>query len=314
MMESTGRNRRLQFRVNNEGAFLVALALLVAVAVGARRYGWVVKKPVPWPETVIVNEANRMESMPGFFGPAQEPLFVAVTQRDHEIFDRGGREGADTVFPDDVLETLGVRLPRQEANESRLADRTGNWYASRTYRDTRPNAPFRYWQVDVYYYTGLKDQVPHVPGICLVAGGAEDLAEQFMKIPIPGVFDGESMMFVATTYEIVPRMDQPSQDGVEYFVFIFNGEPVKPGKVEGLLSFLIGLNKSGQLRKRVREDLASLDTYNYFAKVQLSPLGRGNFEVEEANAAARELIEAAMPEIVKLLPSAQDVKALEAQE
>ncbi len=315
MSESTGQAKpRFRFRWDNEGAFLLALLLVVVVAIGARKYGWVIKKPVPWPDTVKVDEANRLETMPDDFGPAGAPLFRAITRLDYGIYDQGIRKGADTVFPDDVLETLGVRLPKDKVNSTRLADRTANWYASRTYRDTRPNAPFRYWQLDVYYYTGLKDQVPHVPGICLVAGGAENLEEKFLEVSVPGVFDGQPLMFVATTYEIAPRMNQPLQNGVDYFMFIFNGEPVKPGKVEGLLSFLIGLNKSGQLRKRAREELASLEAYNYFAKVQLSPIGRPRFDIEDANAAARELIEVAMPEIIQLLPTAQDVKALEARE
>ncbi len=314
MSESTGQAKgRFQFRWSNEGAFLVALLLVVAVTIGVRRYGWVVKKPIPWPEAVIVDEANRLETMPDFFGPARAPLFRAISRSDYGIYDQGSRKGADSVFPEDVLDTLGVRMPKQEVNDARLAARTANWYASRTYRDTRPGAAFKYWQVDVFYYTGLKDQVPHVPGICLVAGGAENLNEEFLEVSVPSVFEGEPLVFVATTYEIAPRMNQPLQNGVDYFMFVFNGEPVKPGKVEGFLSLLIGLNKSGQLRKRAREGLASLESYNYFAKVQLSPVGLATFDINEANAAARELIEVAMPEIVQLLPTAQDVKALEAQ-
>jgi hypothetical protein len=314
MSESTvSAKRGLQFRWSNEGAFLVALVVVVLVAFGARRYGWVIKKPVPWPDTVVVNEANRCETLPGRFGAdyrALEPddylLFGSP-----QLYGSGGREGADNILTDDVLETLGVRV--KQGNAEALASRTGNWYGSRIYVDTRPGARFRYWQLDVYYYTGLKDQVPHVPGICLVAGGAENLGEEFLPVTVPDVFGGQELMFVATSYDIVRRMDQPSENGVEYFMFIFNGEPVSPGNVEQWLSWL-GLNRSGQLRKVVREGLASLETYNYFAKVQLSPLLVGTFAIEDANAAAEEFIQAAMPHIVSLLPSAQVVESLEAEE
>ena len=43
--------------------------------------------------------------------------------------------------------------------------------------------------MEVYYYTGDADQVPHIPDVCAKAGGQDITSTDVLAIDIPGAAD-----------------------------------------------------------------------------------------------------------------------------
>lgn len=290
--------------------FLAAVVLLLIVGLTIQAYGWIVKKPVDWPEGVEINDLHRNIGLPTAL-PDESGPYVAVTEGDPLYSPPGeveARDGSDVIVKEADLFVLGMRT-RYYDDEQRLIDRNANWYGSRFYRDTHAsaNSPFLYWQLDIYYYTGLRDQVPHVPNACLNAGGATLLDEDWVVFRAPGARApwNEDLIFQRVFYS-QRRNDGTESFGVTYYLLGFNDEP-------------ISRKQSVDARRIVRSKMGSWDVFNYYVKIQFAPLGwSGDLGKEEyldqATQAAQAFVEAFLPTILDQLPTKETVAKLEKAE
>ncbi len=257
--------------------FVIGMVVLLVVAATVTLLGWVVKYPVPWPEDVEVDEEFRMLSLADRFGP-----YAKVADIGEVILKRSTKRALG----------LGTSYDR-----ARYPKRRSNWYVIRLYEDTRiadRDDPYKFWHLEVYYYTGLRDKVPHVPLRCLEAAGAKVLSQEkviFRAPAAPEPWD-EEIAFQRTHWERINRIKQ-RQQGAEYYVFSLNGGQERRWEKE---RFKMGL---------------PLPRYNYFAKIQFSPAGRTSMtSVSEADKAAAEFVKYSLPSIVATLPSAEDISKL----
>lgn len=279
--------------------FAVAGGLLLIGMVGSNVLlygGYLVKAPVPCPKDVRT-EKHRLTSFPATLPPPESSLPAAYVLVGDGELDRQEPDRIKPVFdgkPDglveareDDLETLGTL-----GNDR-------NWYYFSTYRDLRsdPRRP-RYIRLDVTYYTGLLEAVPHVPERCIVAGGGTILHDLNGSIPtnLEGLPDewkhwnGAEMY--RTAFEVTQKNGLTTQ-GAQYHLFSANGRPTASWK-------------------QVRLAMGSLwIKYAYFAKIQVAPFGAEN-SLEAADEACRDFLKAALPSILKNLPTAADVETLEA--
>jgi len=276
--------------------FVLAFIVLLIVGMFIHAYfAWVVKKPVEWPERVKVNELYRNISLPDSLGP-----FVAIGEDDPLYRETKDQDGADLIIQEDSLGTLGMRTIHDD--EKRRAQRRSNWYGIRLYRDTSEKDEFntfRYWQLEIYYYTGLRGQVPHVPNICLYAGGATSIKQDGVVFRAPDArepWNGD-LRFQRVRY--TARLEGGGEvPGVTYYLLGFNDEPVNA-------------ETSSRARFIVRYRLSSREVYNYFVKIQFSPFGEGErrrFDIQQADQAAQKFVKSFLPEIVEYLPTKDDIK------
>lgn len=280
--------RSLLGRVLGDRHFLITVGILTLTAVGwgaAVRWLGIVtqKKPVPWPEGVVLDEDHRLLSLPERLGPFERARDGELT-RDNKT---DGKPDGEIVYTQTDMDSLGVGT---DFDRTRFKDRRSNWYVSRVYVDRRPNAVPRYWRLDLTYYTGGLDLVPHVPDICLWAGGMSVLGSDGVAFTVPGCSGdwGRAVRFRRTRYE-----DKAGRMFVEYYGFSLNGVPQ-------------------DTREKVRGKLLNpFMRYSYFAKIQFSPLWMSVENLEETDRKAEEFLRHALPEILKVLPSARAVKALE---
>lgn len=290
--------------------FIIAAVILAVTAGG---WGLAVsslklfteKYAVPWPAGVEVGEEFVMTSMPDRMGPFE---FVSADgELDFDTktgeFHTDGLPDGEVELREDVMELLGIGTSTDETN---LPLRKSNWLSVRTYRDNRrpPGDPLRYWNLEVYYYTGGVDLVPHVPEICAVAGGAIHVGTTDMPIHVDGPegpWSGQ-VRFQRALFER-SGMSGASQQFVQYYIFSVNGVP------------------KGD-RNEVRVSLGSLFVkHAYFAKIQFAPrpavqkVGDRLIGVAptpaQADGAAADFVKHFMPHIVKTLPTAQDVARLD---
>jgi len=242
--------------------FVIAVSILVLATVGW--YGVVkgrnlatTKEAVEWPEGLEVNGDCRATSMPDRVGP-----YVLAEDGELEKNDDGtpkfdGRPDGEMVLPEDVMESLKINTV---LDRRRLGERKSNWYFVGIYRDTRleePGAPHRYWRVEVFYYTGGLDTVPHVPERCLVASGATLLDSDSVAFHIPSARPpwDKPLTFRRTRYEVVDRLGLVGRHYAQYYAFSLNGKPEDSWK-------RVRLTLSYPWVRRC-----------YFAKFQFAPLG-----------------------------------------
>lgn len=274
--------------------FVMAAGVLAAVTIG---WNWAVaqlkwatrKEPVPWPQHVRVDNGCRLTSFPDRLGP-----FVLVTGDGEFTGASDGRPDGEIILGDEDLESLRINTA---LDQRRLGERSSNWYLARLYRDTRvtsPQEPFRYWRLEVYYYTGGLDKVPHVPERCLVAGGATLLPSASGKVPMPAPSvpsPWDNVSFNRTAYEFSDRLGLDVKRYVQYYLFSLNGMPENSWEMVRL-----------ELTKPwVR--------YCYFAKIQLAPLGEVT-DIAQADKAAGEFVNALMPAALSMLPMPSEIDSL----
>jgi hypothetical protein len=271
--------------------FQLTVAIL-AVTVGGWSYavtqlGWVLQKePVPWRKPTRVSSDFRLQTFPTSFGR-------------YRMIEPNG----ETVLEDDIMDSLGIGRP---VDARRLQNRRSNWYLIRRYEDTEaaPNSPYRFWQLELYYYTGEQRTVPHVPTRCLPAAGVQHVANRSKRVEfsVSGIpedrplWSDKPVPFQRDAYEATVGRARRSQLMAVYYMFCFNGEPVEDWT-------------------KVRANLVlPFGKYCYFSKIQFSPIGTGGIgDFEEADEAAAEFISQALPNVVKHFPSAQEVRALGGQ-
>ena len=275
--------------------FIISVAILLSIFVAINLLKGVVKQPVPWPEDMLVDGDFRLLNFSGRFGP-----YVKVTAdggyyrtaAGEPILD--GKQDGELIFERDILRTLGIGT---SYDKKRYDNRSSNWYVARIYEDSRvtdPNSPYRFWRMEIYYYTGLKDKVPHVPLRCLEAGGAKVLSHE--KVPFTFPTGGEpwngQIGFQRAHWQRV-NPDGSSRQGVEYYVFSLNGQPARKWEYVRFKMALPG------------------PRYNYFAKIQFAPAGYSSFtDLAEADRAAAEFIKYALRAALETLPDAADVERI----
>ena len=257
--------------------FATAAVVLLALTVGWNAMmgglGYIIRKePVPWPAGVTVDvKTFQNTSLPEKIGP-----YELVEELEHKP---------------DVLETLKIGTP---LDARRIKVRQSNWYLFRKYADTREDehSPYRNWMLDVVFYTGGETTVPHVPDICIVAGGAKSTGSEYIPMECPGSPEpwNEEFKFKGLYYERADAAGQYEQ--VQYYLFDVNGRPeVSREKVRLALT---------NLRRR----------HVFYAKAQFY-MPYPVTDRQQANAKAKEFMEYCLPAILKELPSQADVDRLQ---
>jgi len=267
--------------------FAIAAAILIVSAaswdVVVAKLGLILdKEPVPWPPHVRVNpETFNLETLPERLGRFEMA------------------PGSEQILEEEMRETLGTGTP---LDKSRVENRRSNWYVMRTYRDTtRPNEPFSYWRLDITYYTGTADLVPHIGERCILAGGGS-LIGRPTEVTFPQPMHVPPEWEKPLVFERT-RFEQPGRDGisvqqyVQYHIFSLDGEPESNWmNIRASLSSIFG-GKYGK--------------YSYFAKIQFAPLHQvREGEVQRADEAAAEFMRSALPSILAQLPRAEDMARL----
>lgn len=261
--------------------FFVAVALTAATAWGVLVYRAPEPRPIPWPDGVVVSENYRLMSLPENVGP-----FEALTEAN--------------AFSDSDLKALGLGT---SYDNDRRPQRCSGWYYHRRFVDTRAAAssPYKIWQLEVYYYTGLRDNVPHVPERCLQAGGFEVLDRNAAKFQVPMARApwGDGFDVRRVHYRLSDPSGLTKGEGAEYYVFSLNGAPEDKWE-------------------KVRANLSSpLVRYAYFAKIQFAPVAGGSAGIKdtaEADAAAEDFLNYFLPMILRELPSSAAIEQLKQED
>lgn len=275
--------------------FLIAVALLVGMGLATVAVGWIVKYPIPWPQVVTVDAGLRLLTLPEAL-PPDLPRYVKVNEDGYYYSKKDGQIDGERVFDKKLKRALGMGT---SYDRDRYPHRRSNWYVSRIYEDKwvkDKRDPYRFWRLDVYYYTGLRDKVPHIPDICLEAGGARILGSQETQMSVPALAKPWRELDIQRIHYEFELPQGGRLQRVDYYVFSYNGGPQTN-------------------RLTVRALLANpLEKHNYFAKIQFSPAGyAGINSVDEANGAAREFLRAALPDVLKMLPTSADIRGLDAE-
>jgi hypothetical protein len=285
--------------------FAIATILLATLGIGwtgaMEVLQWATRKsPVPWPESVRVDsDSFRNLSLPTKFGPferaqtTEDLPFRAPRTEEQEKLDL---DIGELVIDEEIMEPLEIGT-RQD--RIRVEQRRSNWYVSRLYVDRRkaPTDPLALWQMSVYYYTGVRDQVPHVGEVCLAAGGATIIDTSRIELTSPGTAApwGPKVPFHRTQYEHLNRHSGQRSEFVQYHTFNINGRPETD-------------------RLAVRSELAKpWVRHCFFAKIEFGPRTPIS-DSEAADRAAEEFIKYMLPEAIRALPTQQDIERLDARD
>ena len=174
-----------------------------------------------------------------------------------------------------------------------------------TYRDKRvpPSQRGRYIRLDITYYTGPLEVVPHVPVRALTASagridpaGTGPLVMTLPGLPQPWAEALKKISVQRTVYVWTDRSTGGEERGALYHFFIVNGRPAH--RWEAVRS-----ETTSRFRKHC-----------YFAKVQVSLGGQGLHDVAAWDTFCQEFLRQAMPVVVEFLPSQTDLRQLRARE
>ncbi len=278
----TPRKTMLQ-QILHDRHFIVVTAILLLCAAGwpilADQIGLFLEKhPVPHTEHTKIGEDFRLKSLRKLMGP-------------YEMV-----PGSDQVIDSATLEELKIGTP---LDKMRRDSRTSNWYLSRQYRrvGAEPSRdPYARWYVQIFFYNGGTDTVPHVPERCRTEAGFQGMVSQrtYLKLGLkgpPAWTDRQGVPVQRVLFEQkLPDHWQVLQR-VEYYTFAFNGVPTADWK---------------QVRWNMRSPFIS---HAYFVKIQFGPMGGGSIEdPAEADRQAEAFMRYMLPEILKNLPTVQDVQ------
>ncbi len=256
---SSGLNRRGWIHFG-----LAAGVLLIAATgwnVAMVRWKWALAKmPVPRGEHLEVQEF-RLMNFPDKLGP-----YVMVGD-------------GSVILPEDLLDSLGTKAHSE------------NWYCMKKYRIPDPSRfdGAQYVSLDITYYTGLLDAIPHIPEVCMVAGGAVvDTSENAqIDITVPGAPESWRNVKVRRVTFI-----KNSRKFRQYYLFSMNGTPVTDWKV---------------IRGKF---MLPWVRYCFFAKIQIGALSSQD-DVSISDKLCRDFLTHALPAVLKFLPTAEYVKKLE---
>lgn len=241
--------------------------------------GLLSKKPVPPPEGTQLDDTHLLRSFPEELGP-----YVLAPEAEAAEPDAGKKDGIHEMDKDE-LQTLGT------------LKHEWNWYYMATYRDTRAPNGAGYVRLDITYFTGLVQAVPHVPERCLVAGGnvLVPADSRQISVVVPGVEPPwDNIQAYRTVYQWTDNRTGRSGKGAQYHFFSSNGLPQWRWETVRL--------EMGHLFKK----------YRCFAKIQLAPHGSQVASLADSDDRCRDFLTYALPAILKFLPTAADVEKLEA--
>ena len=269
-----------------ERHFLIALAILLVASVGwnvaVRVLGFQLQKsPVEWPQGVEVNAQFRNVSFPKVLGNYTR---LEKSESNPAGKANSGQPDGERIIPDNVLESLGMGTG---LDRSLVEERKSNWYVSRIY-GRNSGGEYKNWLLDVTYYTGGLDTVPHIGENCLVAAGAvvlnsRDIQMDLSRCPSPwNKIELRRVLF-----------EKDGQRLLQYYVFSLNGFPESNW-------IMVRLKLAGSFTKK----------YVYFAKIQFAPANSAMDEVQ-ADREAKEFIEDCLPAVLKALPTPSDLERLE---
>jgi len=283
--------------------FGIAAVLLLAATLG---WGWAMnvlewytrKEPVPWPAGVTVDpETFQNTSLPERMGPYRLVTEDGVIPGPKGLV-KDGRPDGELAYSDETRETLGIG---STLDGGRHADRMSNWYVTRRYEDTRENkrSRFRFWQIDIVYYSGGELTVPHVPDECVQAAGARPTGKEVLDLKIPSLPEPwaawrDDTSFVSLRYQ--QTTDKGTRNLVQYYLFSMCGLPRTS-------------------RERVRIDLMDLTRrYVYFSKIQFFPVLGAGSDPGLTDRKAAEFLTNCLPYALKQLPSAGDLERMEKED
>ncbi|MFP4355056.1 MAG: hypothetical protein ACLFUJ_08000 [Phycisphaerae bacterium] len=275
----TNTSKPLARRILADRSFLIAAGVLLACAAGwpilARQIGlFLDKTPVPWPEGTVVRDDFRLDL------DVRLGRYVMVAN-------------SDQVIDPETMQQLKIG---STLDKMRLESRTSNWYLSRVYErtDAKAASPYSAWYLQIFFYNGGTDTIPHVPERCRTQAGYRGMQSQTVQLTpslaeFPEYADPLEIQRVLFK-QAVPGVVEPLTR-VEYYLFAFNGQPQADWKM---------------VRLYMRDPFIS---HAYFAKIQFGPVGPGNIDdPEEANRQAEDFIRNVFPNVLANLPSAEDVK------
>jgi hypothetical protein len=124
------------------------------------------------------------------------------------------------------------------------------------------------------YYTGVVDQVPHVPEECMVQGAYTQAGDDVMQMELPTL--GESIE--VRRLQFYPPRDVTVKTYV-YYTFCVNGDYLAT-------------------RMAVRSRMTKFaDTHLYYSKVEVAFRGRPDADLNELDARAREVMDRVLSEL-----------------
>ena len=281
----------------------VAAVMILAVSTG----GWyfvidylgitLLKKPVPWPEgTTVDRKTFQNTSLPkkfgigGRFARAEDDELCTLFGNPPDADDKPDGE---ITLKSTVLDPLKIGMG---LDKDRVADRRSNWYVCRVYIDTtKPGKPFSVWRLNVYYYTGVRDQVPHVGEVCLAVSGATVTDSSEVPFTAPACRRSpwnEPITFRRTRWKAKNKKTGRWHDYVQYYVFSMNDEPLND-------------------RIKVRWKLIWWWVeHSYYAKIEFSPINAVT-DIAEADAAAKEFVRDFLPHVIDALPTRETIDRLD---
>ena len=274
--------------------FLVAGSLMAAAAlmlyVGVMILGWRFRKdPVPWPPGVVVAKGTFiLTSLPRELkSPGGKAAFVSEWQDK----DNDGRPDGDRIIRDDVMDSLKIGT---QTDKFRWGERKSSWLLSRIYK--QPDTENAAWVLDCYYYTGVADQVPHVPDRCLQAAGADEIGTTNVTFEVPGVPpQWRKVTFRRALYSSWDPKARRLFRCVQYYTFSFNGEPESDWRV-------VRLTLTYPWVRHV-----------YYAKIQFGPAWP-IADVNKTDEAAGEFVRCFLPKLLESLPMPDYIDKLRSAE
>lgn len=307
VLQAAGRILREAAR---DKRFLAAVVILaVACAAWPAAVAWMKislhRDPVHWAAHVTVDDGFRNTSFPKRIYPyerVEEDGLLDFNERG--ALRKDGRPDGETIHKPYLLETLfaGANL-----DKSTVATRTSDWYLSRIYEDLRERTRtivngkevpgyslYSFWRLDITYFTGGLDTVPHIPEICGTAGGLTVLESRPVAVAapsgVPGAWKGNAEGQLM--WRRVLSATQDRRQSMVYYIFSLNGHPEND-------------------RKSVRWKLMDprLNAC-YFAKIEINPLAPVS-DPDQMDLKVREFIQTCLPTILKDLPMPEDVQKLQ---
>ncbi|MEX0887298.1 MAG: exosortase/archaeosortase family protein [Phycisphaeraceae bacterium] len=182
-------------------------------------------------------------------------------------------------------------------------------YLSRIYRDRAwpESEPGSIVRLHVAYYTGTPDTVPHVPDRCFVAAGMEYVGRsgRVLELTSPQLEpdpESDNYLHPATLESMVRIPDK--RINTTQFAF---ARPERPGAREHVLYFFAANGRFMATPEQVRIDgFDPRDRYSYYAKIEIQVLGVADEEL--AAERARDMLDAALPELMAMLPDWVEVQ------
>jgi len=214
--------------------------------------------------------------------------------RDSRPVEHAGPDG-ERVYGSEMMESLQIGT---SVDKKRVARRRSNWYLSRVYLDTRkrPGQKYRRWHLDVVYYTGGLDKIPHVPERCLRAAGMTLRGGTDVEFHVPAAPGAWGRPFLCRRIDFENPRTLPPTPGAQYYVFSLNGAPEhRWTTVRDRLSWPFGMKHA------------------YFAKIQFDAdePRRAGADLDGMDEATREFLGHVLPEILKTIPMPDYIERLE---